>query len=429
MPDQRLESFEAEYRTRTPRSQALLESAQKVIPGGFSQGSRFFAPYPFYCARAEGARVQDVDGNWYTDYWLAAGANILGHSHPAVLEAVRAQMPDGCNFGIPYPHEVELARAIIDLVPCAEQVKFVNSGMDACLLGIRAARAFTGRLDVGVFEGHFHGWEDQLYTGYAKAIGVPPGVQQNMIVFPFNDLDAVAKEIKQRQFAAILLEPYSTNCGAIMPRPGFLQELKRLCSENGIVLIFDEVVTNFRFAVGGAQQYFGVTPDLAALGKGLTGGFSTMGALAGRADILQVTDQGRPGGYVYYGTWMTPVVTAAAKATLALLADGTLIEQANRRGDRLRAGLDDVFRRAGIAAQNVGIGSVVRTHFTDRPIVDLASVRHADKEKLARFHLGLVNRGHFILPGKNAYVSLVTSDAEIDRLLQDADYVARRLSK
>lgn len=416
-----------EYRQRTPKSEQMWASAQQLIPGGFSQGTRHFAPYPFYCQRMQGYQVQDVDGNWYTDYWLAASANTLGHAHPVILDAVRKQLDDGCNGGIPFPHELEAAELIIKLVPSAQRVKFTNSGMDACMLACRVARVFTGRTDIGVFEGHFHGWEDQVMKGYGKARGIPPAVQENIIVFPFNDLQAVADAIKRHNFAAMILEPFSTNAGAIPTDPAFLRELRRLCTENDIVLIYDEVVTNFRFAVGGAQEYFGVIPDLTALGKPLAGGFTTIGALAGRADIMQVTDHNTHSDYVYHGVWMMPVVMEAVKAALSLIADGALIRAANARGDRLRKGLDNIFERAGIPVQNVGIGSAVRSHFTDRPIRTLADVRQADKKRLTEFHLGLVNRGHFVLPGRNAYVSLVTPDAEIDRHLDDAELVVRRM--
>jgi glutamate-1-semialdehyde 2,1-aminomutase len=336
-------------------------------------------------------------------------------------------MEEGCNAGIPFPHEVEAARLITQLVPSAEKVKFTNSGMDASMLGVRAARVYTGRSDIGVFEGHFHGWEDQLVTGYSQAKGIPPGVQENIVVFPFNDIAAVAAEIPRHNFAAIILEPFSTNAGAIPTDVNFLQELRRLCTENGIVLIYDEVVTNFRFAVGGAQEYYGVLPDLTALGKPMAGGFTVIGALAGKAEIMDVMDHNRRADYVYHGVWMAPVVMAAVKAALTLIRDGELIRQANARGDRLRSGLDEIFERAGIPAQNVGIGSAVRTHLTDQPIRTLVDVRRADKAKLARFHLGLVNRGHFVLPGRNAYVSFVTSDAEIAQHLDDAEMVVKRM--
>ena len=422
-----IEAIVQDYRQRTPASEQTWASAHTSIPGGFSQATRFFSPYPLYFQRMQGSQAQDLDGNWYTDYWLAASANTLGHAHPTVLEAVRTQLKEGCNFGMPNRHELEVAELIIKLVPCAEKVKFVNSGMDACMLGCRMARVYTGRPDIGVFEGHFHGWEDKLSIGHGSAEGVPAAVQKNIVVFPFNDIEAVAREIKRRDFAAIILEPYSTNCGAILTDREFLLELRRLCTENDIVLIFDEVVTNFRFCVGGAQEYFGVTPDLVALGKPLAGGFTVVGALAGRSDIMEVSNHEREDGYVYYGVWMAPVVMAAARTALQLIRDGRLIAEANRRGERIRSGLDEIFERRGIPAQNVGIGSVTRTHFTKELILDLASVRRANKEKLVNFHLGLINRGHFILPGKNAYVSFVTTDEEIEKLLDDAESVARLL--
>ena len=409
----------AEYERRTRRSKTAYERAGGAIPGGLTQGSRFYAPYPITVARGEGAYIEDVDGNRYVDYFQAATAQFLGHSHPAIVEAVKRQIPNGTNFGLHYSLEADVAERLRRFVPCAEMVKFTNTGLDACLLAVRVARARTGRKKIATFRGHFHGWEDQLYAGYGTGIGIPPELQQFTAVVPYNDTAALEAALAREPIAAILCEPYSTNAGAIPPDPEFLPKLRTLADGSGAALVFDECVTNFRLSRGGAQEYFGVTPDLAILGKPLAGGFVAMGALAGRASWMELTDHRRDD-YVYHGCWQNPVAMSAAMATLELLDDGKLIAHANRLGARLRSGLNDLFRRTRVAGQAVGIGSAVRVFMTAGPIRSPDDVRNADKKLLARFQLGLVNRGHFMLPGRNAYTCAVQTDAHVDGFLAGA---------
>ena len=420
----------AEYERRTPRSRAAYERACRTIPGGLTQGSRFYAPYPISVARGEGPCIWDLDGNRYVDYFQAATAQFLGHSHPAIIAAVERQLRNGTNFGLHYELEARVAERLRDFVPSAEKVKFTNTGMDACMLGVRVARARTGRARIATFRGHFHGWEDQLYAGYARGIGIPPEVQANTFVLPYNDVHALAKAMESERFAAVILEPFSTNAGAIPPAPDFLPNLRQLTRDHGAALIFDECVTNFRLARGGAQELFGVVPDMTVLGKPLGGGFVAVGALAGAADWLEITDQ-RRGDYVYHGCWQNPVAMAAIMANLDLLADGALIAHANRLGDKLRAGLNELFRGEGVAGQAVGIGSAVRAFLVGGTIRGPDDVKAANKNLLALFHFGLVNRGHFMLPGKNTYTSAVHGDADVERFLADAkpalrDAVAER---
>jgi glutamate-1-semialdehyde 2,1-aminomutase len=414
----------AEYERRTPRSRAAYERALRTIPGGLVQGSRFYAPYPITVARGEGPCIWDLDGNRYVDYFQAATAQFLGHSHPAIIAAVERHLRAGTNFGLHYELEAQVAERLRDFVPSAERVTFTNTGMDACLLGLRVARARTGRAKIATFRGHFHGWEDQLYAGYARGIGIPAEVQANTRVLPYNDLGALAQAMESERFAAVILEPYSTNAGAIPPARDFLPTLRQLTRDHGAALIFDEVVTNFRLARGGAQELFGVVPDLTALGKPLGGRFVAVGALVGAADWLDMTDH-RRGDYVYHGCWQNPVAMAAIMTTLDLLADGTLIAHANRLGDELRAGLNELFRREGAEGQAVGLGSAVRVFMIGGPIRGLDDVKVADKELLALFHFGLVNRGHFMLPGKNTYTSVVQTSGDIDRFLDDSKMALR----
>lgn len=405
-----------EYERRTPRSKAALERARRTIPGGLVQGSRHYAPYPIVIASGEGARITDVDDNSYVDYFQAATAQFLGHSHPAIVEAVTRQIPHGTNFGLHYELESTVAEKLSRIVPCAEMVKFTNTGLDACLLSVRVARAKTGRKRIATFRGHFHGWEDQLYAPYATGIGIPPELQALTAVLPYNDADALEQLMTREKVAAVILEPYSTNAGAIPPSLAFLKRIRELTAAHGAALIFDECVSNFRLGVGGAQQFFGVTPDMAVLGKCLGGGFSVVGALAGGADWLEVTDRSR-GEYVYHGSWQSPVTMAAINATIDLLADGKLIDHASRLGDRARKGLNALFKTAGVPAQAIGLTCAIKTVFHDEPEVTPANVKKGDQKALVAFHLGLVNRGHFLLPGRNLYTCIVQTEADIDSLL------------
>lgn len=410
----------AEYLRRTPRSKAALDRAREVIPGGLVQGSRHYAPYPIVLASGLGSTVKDVDGNSYVDYFQAATAQFLGHSHPVLMDAVRSQLPEGTNFGLHYERETRVALKLREFFPCAEMAKFTNTGLDACLLSVRVARAKTGRVKIATFRGHFHGWEDQLYAPYARGIGIPPELQVHTIVLPYNDAEALAELLAREKFAAVILEPYSTNAGAIPTDPKFLHRLRQLTKEHGAALIFDECVSNFRLARGGAQEFFGVTPDMAVLGKTLSGGFSVAGALVGKAEWMEVTSRDR-GEYVYHGSWQSPVVTTAIEATLALFEDRKLIEHAARLGGRLRDGLNATFKRAGIAAQAIGLTCAVRTVFCAGPINAPDDIKKGDQKLLLAFHLGLVNRGHFLLPGRQLYTCVVQTDGEIDRLLADAE--------
>jgi len=414
----------SEYERRTPRSKAALERASAVIPGGLVQGSRHYAPYPIVIASGRGSEITDVDGHTYVDYFQAATAQFLGHSHPAIVEAVQRQLPNGTNFGLHYEREERVATKLRSFFPCAQRVKFTNTGLDGCILAVRVARAKTGRSKIATFRGHFHGWEDQLYAQYSRGIGIPPELQQHTMVLPYNDADALEDLMTREKLAAVMLEPYSTNTGGIPTDLKFLARLRALTSKHGAALIFDECVSNFRLARGGAQEFYGVVPDLAILGKCLSGGYSIAGALVGGAEWMEVTDRGR-GDYVYHGAWQSPVVMAAIEATLDLLDDGTLIAHAARLGQKFRDGLNRLFKREGIEGQAIGLTCVVRAVFSSATIVTPDDIKKGDQKALTAFHLGLLNRGHFLLPGRHFYTCTVQTDAEIEKLLHDAETALR----
>ncbi|MEN6593174.1 MAG: glutamate-1-semialdehyde 2,1-aminomutase, partial [Methanobacterium sp.] len=271
------------------KSEDLFNEAKKYLPGGVDSPIRAFKPYPFFAERASGSHLEDVDGNDYIDYCLAYGPLVLGHSHPEIVKAVREQLEQGTAYGVPTQKEIELAKLVTGRVPCADMVRFVNSGTEATMSAIRLARAVTGRKKIVKFEGSYHGAHDYvLVKSGSGAMGLPdsPGVPQettkNTILIPFNDTAAVEDLIRKEgeEIATIIVEPVMGNVGCIPPRDGYLEFLRQITSENGIILIFDEVITGFRLAEGGAQEYYGVTPDLVTFGKILGGGFP-IGAISG----------------------------------------------------------------------------------------------------------------------------------------------------
>ena len=343
--------IEAEYRARTRRSAELYARARAVIPAGLTHDSRTLMPYPIYAARALGPRKWDADGNEYVDYFGGHGALLLGHGHPAVVEAVARQVAIGTHWGSSHEGEVQWAELINQLVPCAERVRFTASGTEASHLALRLARAFTGRPKVIRFVGHFHGWHDGVapggmshFEGGAPA-GIPPSLVEQTLLLPADDAGRVAETLAARDdVAAVLLEPSGASWGQVPLPDGFLAALRKTTSEHGAALIFDEVITGFRWSRGGAQQRFGVTPDLCVLAKIVAGGLPG-GAVAGRASIMDQLDAsvakatGREK-IGHQGTFNSnPLCAAAAVATLSIIRDEDVCARAERTADEIRSGL------------------------------------------------------------------------------------------
>ena len=308
------------------KSEELFAYAKNYLPGGVNSPVRAFKPYPFFASKAEGSRLFSVDGNSYIDYCLAYGPLVLGHAYPPVVDAVKKQLLKGSAYGVPTENEIKLAKEVIKRIPCAEMVRFVNSGTEATMSAIRLARAVTGKKKIVKFEGAYHGAHDYvLVKSGSGAIGLPdsPGVPEetteNTILIPFNNKEAVSDLFNRESedLAAIILEPVMGNVGCIPPKKGYLEFLRKITSENNVILIFDEVITGFRIDAGGAQEYFGVTPDLVTLGKILGGGFP-MGALAGKKEFMERI---APLGDVYQaGTFNgNPISITAGLETLKLL--------------------------------------------------------------------------------------------------------------
>ncbi|MGH7088679.1 MAG: aspartate aminotransferase family protein, partial [Stellaceae bacterium] len=402
----------------------IHETAKRVLPGGT------FGNFPgeVIIREGKGGRVWDEDGKEYVDYLLGSGPMLVGHAHPEVTAAAQAQIARGTTFFANNRLGIELAEAIVEAVPCAEQVRFVSSGSEADLYAMRAARAFTRRDKILKFEGGFHGMGDYSLMSLAPrrpgnfprpipdSAGIPRSLSDEVLIAPFNDLDATASLVRDHraELAAVIVEPFQR---IIPPRPGFLDGLRRVTAESGVVLIFDEVVTGFRLAYGGAQEYYGVVPDLCTLGKVVGGGFP-LAAIAGRAEIMAHFDRTRVGEDAFLpqiGTLSgNPVAAAAGLATLAILKRPGTYERLFATGRELMESLKRLLERHGIAAQVTGEPPLFDLVFTAEPVRDYRGVLRGDAERMRRFNALLRQRG--ILKGESKYyVSLAHDGDDIRR--------------
>jgi glutamate-1-semialdehyde 2,1-aminomutase len=383
--------------------------------------------------------MRDADGNEYIDYLLGLGPMILGHRHPVVTKAVADAITDyGTCFGLPYELEIEAAEKVVDAVPGIEQVRFTNSGSEAVGTAVRLARASTGRRLVVRFEGHYHGWQDVVYWSnhvdprlagpadsprpVAAGPGVPLELADTLVVLTWNDPDSFVRLMAERgdQVAAVITEAAVLNTGCILPEPGYLELLREKTREYGAMLIFDEVITGFRFARGGAQEYFGVTPDLTTLAKGLGGGFP-VAAVGGSRDAMAMIAEGR---YSHSGTYNANVVQCAAvSATMDVLAEPGLYQRQRAIGDRLAAGLRTLAEERGIDAYVEGLGTVFQLWFSAHPIKNWRDAeKYADEALFTRWYQEMMLRGVLFHPlqFENLFVSLVHTDADIDQTLTAA---------
>ena len=416
------------------RSEELMARAQRTIPGGVSSPVRAFKAVggsPVFVARAEGARVFDEDGRAYIDYVGSWGPMILGHSHPAILAAVSEAVTRGTSFGAPCALEVELAERVVRHVPSVEKVRFVSSGTEATMSALRVARGFTGRSKILKFDGCYHGHADSLLVAAGSGVatlgipgspGVPQGTVADTLVVPFNDVAAVERAVAEHgpDLAAIIVEPVCGNMGAVAPRPGYLESLREITRKNGTVLIFDEVMTGFRLALGGAQERFGVTPDMTCLGKILGGGLPAA-AYGGRADIMATV---APEGPVYQAGTLSgnPLAMAAGVAALDLLTEPGVYEKLDATGTALADGLSRVAEPAGVAVTVNQVGSMVTVFFAPGPVTDYASARASDTARFGRFFHAMLERGVALPPAQfeAAFVSLAHGPAEIEATLAAA---------
>ncbi|MFQ5758048.1 MAG: aspartate aminotransferase family protein [Candidatus Bathyarchaeia archaeon] len=424
------------YASETSKSRRLYERACRVLPAGVSYIIRYFEPYPFYTMKAKGSRLFDVDGKEYIDFWMGHYGLILGHSPSNVIKKVKQQIENGTHYGTSHELEIALAEQVVKMIPSAEMVRFTNSGTEAIMYGIRLARTYTGRDKIAKFEGGWHGGYDAVHVAVKPPLDVPEssglmsGVLKGMVVLPFNNIEEVKRRVKDEELAAIIVEPVLGAGGCVPAEKGFLRELRELCSEKGTLLIFDEVITGFRLSPGGAQQYYGVLPDITVLGKILGGGFP-VGAIAGSREVMEHMDAllyERPKFSFHGGTFCAnPVTMTAGLATLRMLEDGRVLNELNRRGDYVRQQLSDIFERGSIDVQVTGVSSLLHTHFTKERVKDIHDVFGADREKLLNYHMHLITNGVFFLPRKTGALSTAHTNEDVDKLLTEAEGYARSI--
>jgi len=411
-----------------PRSAELFRRAQAVTPGGVNSPVRAFRAVggePFFVARAEGSRIWDVDGNAYIDYVLSWGPMILGHAHPAVVAAVTDAAARGTSYGAPTEAEVELAELVRELVPSMQRVRFVNSGTEATMSAIRLARGFAGRELIVKFDGCYHGHGDSFLVkagsgvatlGLPNSPGVPAELSKLTLTAPFNDLAAVEEIFRAHpgKVAAVILEPVVGNAGFIPPVDGFLEGLRRVTREDGALLVFDEVMTGFRVSRGGAQERFGVVPDLTTLGKVIGGGLP-VGAYGGRAEIM---DRVAPVGPVYQAGTLSgnPLAMAAGVAQLRILRDENPYPELERRTARLVGGLLSAASELGVAASGGNLGSMWGMFFAPGPVRDFEQAKTSDVPRFNRFFHGMLERGVFLAPSQfeAGFTSTAHTDADVD---------------
>jgi glutamate-1-semialdehyde 2,1-aminomutase len=416
------------------RSEELFDRARGIIPGGVSSPVRAFKAVggsPPFVARAEGARIVDEDGNAYVDYVGSWGPMIHGHAHPAILGAVQEAAARGTSFGAPCALEVELAERVVRHVPSVEKVRFVSSGTEATMSALRLARGFTGRSKILKFDGCYHGHADSLLVSAGSGVatlgipgspGVPEGTVADTLVVPFNDVKAVETAVAEHgsDLAAIIVEPVCGNMGAVAPRDGYLEALRHVTAANGTVLIFDEVMTGFRLALGGAQERYGVTPDMTCLGKILGGGLPAA-AYGGRADIMATV---APEGPVYQAGTLSgnPLAMAAGRTAIDLLARPGTYEALEKTSAQLAEGLARAAGEAGVTATVNRVGSMVTVFFCPGPVTDYASARTSDTKQFGRFFQAMLKRGVWLPPAQFEawFVSLAHGPDEIETTLQAA---------
>jgi glutamate-1-semialdehyde 2,1-aminomutase len=425
------------------KSEALFAESLRHIPGGVNSPVRAFRAVggqPFFAQSAKGAHVTTVDGDELIDYVGTWGPAILGHSHPKIISAVKAAADHGTSFGIPNPAELTMARLIKSLVPSVDKVRMCNSGTEACMSAIRLARGFTRRDKIIKFDGCYHGHADCLLVkagsgaltfGNPDSAGVPADFAKHTLVLPYNDVDALKAcfAANPGEIAAVIIEPVPGNAGLYVPRPGYLESLRQITAEQGTVLIFDEVMTGFRLAPGGAQERFGIRPDLSCFGK-IIGGGLPVGAFGGRGDIMDFL---APLGPVYQAGTLSgnPLAMAAGIAALEELVatNSPAYARLEQLGAALEAGLRDAAKSAGIPVTFNRCGSMFCGYFTSEPVWNLADAMSSDRERFKKYFHGMLAGGVYLAPSQfeTGFISTAHSEADIEQTVQVSARVMKAL--
>lgn len=413
-------------------SQELFEESKKIIPGGVSSPVRAFKPYPFFVDKGEGSHIYDVDGNSYIDHCLAYGPLILGHADKTVVSDLTNQLTMGTAYGAPTENEIKLSREVINRIPSAEMVRFTNSGTEATMSAIRVARGFTKRDKIVKFEGAYHGAHDYcLVKGGSGAaclpdsLGIPVDTTKNTLTVPFNDEEALTELIEKEgeNIACIIMEVVMGNIGCVEPKDGYLEFLRKITEENGIVLIFDEVITGFRLATGGAQEYYGVTPDMTTLGK-IVGGGLPMGAFCGKKEIMELV---APNGPVYQaGTFSgNPISVQAGLSTLKQL-NKDFYTSLNKKGEFLRSNIRDIVDELSLEISPVGLGSMFQIYFNPNEVTNYAEAQESDSERFLVYFRQLLKEGVFIPPSQFE-CNFISSAHEMEDLEKTANAIRESL--
>jgi glutamate-1-semialdehyde 2,1-aminomutase len=416
------------------KSQKLFRKACELIPGGVNSPVRAFRAVggnPVFIEKAKGSKIYDVDGNAYIDYVLSWGPLILGHAHPRVVNGLMNAIHRGTSYGAPTRLENQLAELVLKAYPSMDKVRMVNSGTEATMSAIRVARGFTGRDKIIKFEGCYHGHADGLLVkagsgattfGVPDSPGVPKSYAKNTITLPLNDIKAVNRTIRKewKNIACVILEPVVGNIGCVLPKPGFLESLRKITKEYGVILIFDEVMTGFRVAYGGAQQYYGITPDMTCLGKVIGGGLP-VGAYGGKKGIMSMIS---PEGPVYQAGTLSgnPLAMTAGIETLKILSKVGIYKKLEKNASLLEAGLADAAKTAGVKTRFYRAGTMFCTYFTDTPVIDYPTAKTSDTTKFSKFFSAMLNRGIYIAPSQfeAGFISLAHSEKDIEKTVKAA---------
>ncbi len=442
MTTSRAEAEIQQFVASTPKSKSLQDEAAQYLPGGSSRGTAYFAPYPTFVDHAKGHYVYDVDGNRYLDFMINATTHIMGHAHPEIVEVLQEQAERGNSFSGPTEAQVRLAKNLCERVPSLETVRFTNSGTEGTMMAIRGARAFTGKHKIAKFEGGYHGSHEYVSVSVRPAAedlgpdatipvaehpGQPPSITEDVITLPYNDLATSERIIREHgdELACVIMEVVSSSFGYLEGDEDFLRGMRAVTEELGIVLIFDEV-QSFRVSPGGAQEMFGVIPDMTTFGK-IIGGGMPVGAWGGRRDIMALFDPSEGAPLAHAGTFNANPMTMVAGEVVMNHLTPDVYERMNALGETLRAKLRAVFDELEVPAQVTGVASLFGIHFTDKEIVDYRSALSSDGDMTKALFTGLLNEGILIQTGGAGALNTLTTDEEVDALVDGIRRVVQRV--